>query len=104
MVSKGSLSCTTGLPLFDPSIYRQLVGTLQYLTLTYPDIAYAVQSVSQFMGSPTDLHNKAVKRIRRYLKGTLGHGLPLRRSTDSSELNFSLSQPVLLNCDNLSVT
>ncbi|XP_021826915.1 uncharacterized protein LOC110767631 [Prunus avium] len=86
MASKGSLSRTTGLPLSDPSIYRQLVGTLQYLTLTRPDIAYAVQSVSQFMGSPTDLHMEAVKRILRYLKGTLGHGLPLRRSTASSIL------------------
>ncbi|CAL8156656.1 unnamed protein product [Prunus armeniaca] len=46
MASKGSLSRTAGHPLFDLSIYRQLVGTLQYLTLTRPDIAYAVQFVS----------------------------------------------------------
>ncbi|XP_021809166.1 uncharacterized protein LOC110752753 isoform X2 [Prunus avium] len=47
---------------------------------------WRVQHVSQFVGSPTDVHYEAVKRILRYLKGTLGHGLPIRHSTDSSFL------------------
>ncbi|CAL2259563.1 unnamed protein product [Prunus armeniaca] len=86
MASKGSLSRTAGHPPSDPSIYRQLVGTLQYLTLTRPNIAYAVQFVSQFMGYPTDLHMEAVKRILQYLKGTLGHGLPFHPSPHSTIL------------------
>lgn len=84
MASKGRLSCTHGAPLPDPTTYRQLVGSLQYLTMM--SISYAVQHVSQFVGSPTDVHYEAVKRILRYLKGTLGHGLPIRHSTDSSFL------------------
>lgn len=82
MASKGSLSSTDGTALSDPIVYRQLVGALHYLTMTCPKL----QHVSQFVSSPTDVHHEAVKRILRYLKGTLGHGLPIRRSTDSSFL------------------
>ncbi|XP_021815809.1 uncharacterized protein LOC110758292 [Prunus avium] len=86
MTSKGTLSRTHGTVLADPTPYRQMVGALQYLTMTRPDISYAVQHVSQFMGSPSDVHFEAVKRILRYLKGTLGVGLPVRRSPDCSFL------------------
>ncbi|XP_050915416.1 uncharacterized mitochondrial protein AtMg00810-like [Lathyrus oleraceus] len=54
----------------DPLLYRQLVGSLNYLTITRPDISFAVQQVSQFMHSPRHLHLAAVRRIIRYLKGT----------------------------------
>jgi len=64
-----------GVPLDDASLYRQLVGSLMYLTVTRPDIAYAVHIVSQFMAAPRTIHFTAVLRILRYVKGTLGHGL-----------------------------
>ena len=64
-----------GVPLDDASLYRQLVGSLIYLTVTRPDIAYAVHIVSQFMAAPRTIHFTAVLRILRYVKGTLGHGL-----------------------------
>ncbi|GAV61385.1 hypothetical protein CFOL_v3_04912 [Cephalotus follicularis] len=64
-----------GTPLPDPTLYRQLVGSLIYLTVTRPDIAYAVHLVSQFMSAPRTTHFSAVLRILRYLKGTLFHGL-----------------------------
>ncbi|XP_017187342.1 uncharacterized mitochondrial protein AtMg00810-like [Malus domestica] len=83
MSSKGSLSRTHDTPLSDPTPYRQIVGALQYLTMTRLDISYVVQHVSQFIGSPTDVHYEAVKCILHYLKGTLGHGFPIRYSTDS---------------------
>uniref|UniRef100_A0A2N9ICA8 Reverse transcriptase Ty1/copia-type domain-containing protein n=1 Tax=Fagus sylvatica TaxID=28930 RepID=A0A2N9ICA8_FAGSY len=68
-------------PLFpDPTLYRSLVGALQYLTITRPDIAHAVNSVSQFMHAPTADHFLAVKRILRYVKGTLHFGLTFRPS------------------------
>lgn len=75
MASQTSASCTDRSPLTNPTPYHQLVSGLQYLTITHPDIAYAVQHVSQFMSSPSDTHLEAVKRILHYLKGTLGHGL-----------------------------
>lgn len=86
MASRTSASHSDGSPLADPTPYRQLVGALQYLNITRPDITYAVQHVSQFMSSPSDTHMEAVKRILRYLKGTLGHGLSLFRSSDPSLL------------------
>ena len=69
--------------LQDPTIYRTLVGSLIYLTNTRPDLSYAVQQVSQFMASPRHLHMAAVKRIIRYVKGTLQRGLcyPARTSS-----------------------
>ncbi|XP_075079790.1 uncharacterized protein LOC142165046 [Nicotiana tabacum] len=62
-------------PFSDPTLYRSLVGGLQYLTFTCPDIVFAVNQVSQFMHSPLDIHYTAVKRILRYLYGSLSHGL-----------------------------
>ena len=45
-----------GSPLFDPTRYRHLVGSLVYLTITRPDIAYAVHVLSQFVSAPTSVH------------------------------------------------
>ncbi|KAH0648566.1 hypothetical protein KY285_033814 [Solanum tuberosum] len=59
----------------DPTIFRQLVGSLNYLTITRPDISFAVQQVSQFMQAPRHLHLVAVRRIIRYLLGTSTRGL-----------------------------
>ncbi|KAM5572540.1 hypothetical protein ABKV19_012545 [Rosa sericea] len=64
-----------GTPLKDPTVYRSIVGALQYLTFTRPDMAYAVNTVCQFMTNPTDIHYAAVKRILRYLQGSLHKGL-----------------------------
>ncbi|XP_020209382.1 uncharacterized protein LOC109794341 [Cajanus cajan] len=61
--------------LSDALLYRQLVGSLNYLTITRPDIAFAVQQVSQFMHTPRHHHLAAVRRIIRYLKGTSMRGL-----------------------------
>uniref|UniRef100_A0A2N9IH78 Integrase catalytic domain-containing protein n=1 Tax=Fagus sylvatica TaxID=28930 RepID=A0A2N9IH78_FAGSY len=61
--------------LSDPVSYRTLVGSLVYLTITRPDISYAVQQVSQFMASPRHLHMAAVRRIIRYVHGTALRGL-----------------------------
>jgi hypothetical protein len=69
------LNLQDGEPLRDPSLYRHLVGSLVYLTVTMPDISYVVHQVSQFMAAPRSTHFSAVLRILRYLKGTLFHGL-----------------------------
>ncbi|KAM1496471.1 hypothetical protein ACFXTO_031069 [Malus domestica] len=64
-----------GDPFNHPTLYRSIVGALQYLVFTRPDIAFPVNQVCQFMQSPMASHYLAVKRILRYLKGTMTHGI-----------------------------
>lgn len=75
----------------DPKEYRTLVGSLQYLAFTRPDIAFVVNKLSQFMQSPTNDHFQAAKRVLRYLAGTVTHGLFLRRSNPLNLHAFSYS-------------
>ncbi|XP_058082503.1 uncharacterized mitochondrial protein AtMg00810-like [Magnolia sinica] len=71
---------SNGAMFSDPTLYRSLVGALQYLTITRPDIAHAVNFVSQFLHSPTKDYFLAVKCILRYVKGTLHFGLTFHPS------------------------
>jgi len=77
MVSSCKLSKIGSDTFSDPSLYRSVVGSLQYATITRPEIAYSVNKVCQFMSNPLESHWVAVKRILRYLKGTLTFGLQL---------------------------
>jgi len=61
----------------DATDFRSLAGALQYLTFTRPDIAYAVQQVCLHMHDPREPHLAALKRILRYVQGTLHLGLLL---------------------------
>ncbi|WVZ54515.1 hypothetical protein U9M48_005301 [Paspalum notatum var. saurae] len=74
----------SGTPVADVTAYRSLVGALQYLTFTRPDITYAVQQVCLHMHDPREPHMSAVKRILRYLRGTADLGLSIGCSTTSS--------------------
>lgn len=65
-------------PLTDASQYRSIVGSLQYLAFTRPDISFAVSKLSQFMHQPTECHWQAAKRVLRYLAGTPSHGVFMR--------------------------
>lgn len=69
--SKVKLSASDGTPIADPSTYRSITGALQYLTLTRPHLAYAVQQVCLFMHDPRESHLALVKRILCYIKATL---------------------------------
>ena len=55
--------------------YKRLVGKLNYLTVTHPDIAHSINVVSQYMFSPMVDHWAIVEQIQCYLKGTSGHGI-----------------------------
>ncbi|KAL5550806.1 hypothetical protein UlMin_000982 [Ulmus minor] len=76
-----ALSQYDGEPFEDQTKYRSLVGALQYVTLTRPDIAFDVNKACQFMHNPTTAHWLSVKRIMRYLRGTMQQGLRLNPST-----------------------
>ena len=67
----------------DATDFRSLAGALQYLTFTRLDIAYAVQQVCLHMHDPREPHLAALKRILRYVRGTLRLGLMLRPSTST---------------------
>ncbi|CAN1268353.1 Retrovirus-related Pol polyprotein from transposon TNT 1-94 [Linum perenne] len=71
----GRLSAKSGTVLSDPAVYRRLIGRLVYLCTTRPDIAFAVNYLSQFVSQPTDLHMQAASRIVRYIKNDPGKGL-----------------------------
>ena len=73
------LSLDSGVPLEDPTPYRRIVGALQYLTMTRPDISFAVNKLSQYLKSPTTQHWSACKRVLRYLAGTSSLGLCFTR-------------------------
>ncbi|KAJ0580159.1 putative RNA-directed DNA polymerase [Helianthus annuus] len=80
---------STGTTFPDATFYRSIVGALQYLTITRPDISYAVNQVSQFLHAPTTIHFQEVKRILRYIKGTIAFGLHYSRPTSTSLLGYS---------------
>jgi hypothetical protein len=79
MYTQGKLSAV-GPPVVDPTGYRSIAGALQYPIFTRPDVAYVVQQVCLHMHDPREPHLTAMKRILRYLRGTLDFGL-LRRSS-----------------------
>ncbi|XP_071729058.1 uncharacterized mitochondrial protein AtMg00810-like [Rutidosis leptorrhynchoides] len=88
-LATAELFTSTGTKFADPTQYRSLVGALQYLTITRPDISYAVNQVSQFLQSPTVDHFQAVKRILCYVKGTITYGLSFLHSPKPTLLGYS---------------
>ncbi|GJT98899.1 ribonuclease H-like domain-containing protein [Tanacetum coccineum] len=72
-----------GDPVSDSTLYRSLAGSLQYLTFTRPDISYDVQQVCLHMHDPREPHFSALKRVLRYVRGTLDYGLQLFSSSNN---------------------
>jgi histone deacetylase 1/2 len=75
IVTGTKLSSFDGEVLSDPTDYRYIIGALQYCTITRPDIAYVVNQLCQYMHQPRSSHWQAMKRVLRYLKGTVNDGL-----------------------------
>lgn len=73
----------------DPSPYRVLIGKLNFLSHTRSDLAYAVQTLSQFMQSPHVPHLQALEHVLKYIKGTMGQGILLQGSDQLSLQAFS---------------
>ncbi|XP_019160488.1 PREDICTED: uncharacterized protein LOC109157062 [Ipomoea nil] len=76
-------------PYDDPTQYRSLAGALQYLTITRPDLSFAVNQLCQHMHAPTATHWEQLKRVLRYVKGTVNFGLQVRKSSSREIHAFS---------------
>ena len=70
----------------DATLYKQMIGSLMYLTVSRPDLMYVMGLVSRYMEKPTELHMMAVKRILRYIKGTSGMGICYKKRTENDKI------------------
>eukprot|EP00253_Pinus_taeda_P006946 PITA_06946 len=85
------LTSIEGKEFEDATKYRQLIGSLNYLTTTRPDISFAFGILSRFMQKPCEGHWSATKRVLRYLKGTQGFGIKYTHVDDYSLIGYSHS-------------
>jgi len=70
--------------MHDPSMFRSVMGALQYILITHPELPYAVNKVCQFMHNPQEHHWKAMKRILRYLEHRPVFGRRLTTTNDGA--------------------
>nr|GEY85924.1 retrovirus-related Pol polyprotein from transposon TNT 1-94 [Tanacetum cinerariifolium] len=75
MVEKSKLDEDRGGKAVDPSHYRGMIGTLLYLTASRPNLQFAICMCSRYQARPTEKHVHTIKRIFRYLRGTVNRGL-----------------------------
>eukprot|EP00253_Pinus_taeda_P029695 PITA_29695 len=82
------LTSTEGKEFEDAIKYRQLVGSLNYLTTTRPDISFAIGILSRFMQKPCEGHWSTAKKVLRYLKGTQDFGIKYTQVDDFSLIGY----------------
>nr|GFD48015.1 uncharacterized mitochondrial protein AtMg00810-like [Tanacetum cinerariifolium] len=75
MVEKSKLDEDKEGKAVDPSHYRGMIGTLLHLAASRPDLQFAICMCARYQARPTEKHVHAVKRIFRYLRGTVNRGL-----------------------------
>eukprot|EP00253_Pinus_taeda_P009050 PITA_09050 len=85
------LTSIEGKEFEDATKYRQLVGSLNYLTTTRPDISFVVGILSRFMQKPCEGHWSTAKRVLRYFKGTQDFGIKYTQVDDFSLIGYSNS-------------
>ncbi|XP_026378900.1 uncharacterized protein LOC113273382 [Papaver somniferum] len=89
MPTTGKLQSNPGEKSVDQKLYRSMIGSLLYLTATRPDIAFSVGCCATFQADPRESHLKSVKRIIRYVNGTLDYGLSYSMDTNDSLVTYS---------------
>ena len=82
MVTRHKLSKKDEMPTIEQKKYRSMIGGLQYLNHTRPDIENAVGIIARFQADPRETHYVVVKRIFRYLKGTSNYGIWYDKDND----------------------
>ncbi|CAA7040775.1 unnamed protein product [Microthlaspi erraticum] len=88
IVPGNKLSRAGGGDAADPTMFKQLVGSLRYLTATRPDLIYSVNLVSRYMENPNEQHLLAAKRILRYVQGTCGFGIRYKQGEGEKLVGF----------------
>jgi len=73
----------------DSTLYKQIVGSLMYLTATCPDITFVVSLISGYMEHPTEIHLQAAKRVLRYVKGTSSLGVFYKKEGNQELLGYT---------------
>ncbi|KAK2442749.1 putative mitochondrial protein [Trifolium repens] len=73
----------------DVTLFKQIVGSLMYLTATRPDIMFAVCLISRYMEKPTDEHLLAAKKVLRYVKGTVEFGVQYLKNGEPELLGYT---------------
>ncbi|GKB38779.1 retrovirus-related pol polyprotein from transposon TNT 1-94 [Tanacetum coccineum] len=89
MVEKNKLDEDLQGKQVDATLYRGMIGSLMYLTSSRPDLIYAICLCAQYQAKPTEKHLQVVKRIFRYLKGTINMGLWYSKDTDMSLIAYA---------------
>ncbi|XP_043710497.1 uncharacterized mitochondrial protein AtMg00810-like [Telopea speciosissima] len=89
MTTTFKTSAAGGVPYSNPTKYRSIVGALQYITLTCPDVAFSVNHACQYMHNPIEDHWTMVKRILCYLKHTVDYGLHITQCSSQDLQAFS---------------
>ncbi|PKU64545.1 putative mitochondrial protein [Dendrobium catenatum] len=79
MSLKQSTAIHTQASFSDPKLYRKLAGSLQYLSITRPDIAFTTNYICQHMHDPSVADFQTLKRLLRYIQGTVALGIPIDR-------------------------
>lgn len=73
----------------DETRFKQIVGSLMYITTTRPDLTFMVSLIARFMAKPTEMHNQVVKRVLKYLKGTNNYGILYKRGGVEELVGFT---------------
>lgn len=89
MISCSTLRVKDGDNFSNPTLYKSIIGALQYVTITRLDIAFFVNKVCHYIILPKDPYLIVVKIILHYLNGTIDHGLELKPSTSLHINGFS---------------
>lgn len=82
------MTTSMSLNLFDSTFlvnkeeFKKTIGSLQYLLIIRPDVAFAVNKLPQHMHKPTEMHMYALKRALRYLKGTTDREIQIAKTRD----------------------
>ncbi|GJY77263.1 retrovirus-related pol polyprotein from transposon TNT 1-94 [Tanacetum coccineum] len=96
MLEKSKLDEDTQGKVVDTTHYREMVGTLMYLTASRPDLTFFVCMCARYQAKPTEKHLHVVKRIFKYLRGTINRGLRIRK--DSSYFSNSYAHRNVISC------